>query len=538
MVNELYDLIKLRPKKYLAVIYLMTSVAAVIEMLGALFAGYSVIAGGEFGLYFSLSDKNDYVILLGVIIICILTLLLRVAAVHYEKYYANLYRLEMSKEIVQSLWRGPYSSLSKKNNSELVKSLTTDIDMIVSYAVDPIITVGSAITSSVIITIMLMFYDPFATVLAFLGVTIVFGFLSIVSKGRLQHYGKNAELMLRKRQLISQHIFSDVRAFKSRPLDNNTIDKLSLVNAQFTWYASVSHNISQFPRFLLETAILGFLVFTTLTYEGATSGVTLSGLIVYGVAGLRLLPTAQRMFTAYANLNYSRKFLSDFTEMTKVKSRDDFSQQHLCCSSIVCKNCEIQKPDGTSLFAEQFEISVGQMIAITGASGTGKTTFVDTLIGLNSDFKGSILLDGKEAYEGELISSSYLTQKPNLPMGTIEEIFYDCDDINKIETSLDQLDLTHMNRDTYVGEFARNISGGELQRLAVIKSVTTPCSLRVFDESFNAVSENMREKIFNYIKNKTKNEMVIIITHDHDIAKLCDVTYHIESNILTNLTMK
>ena len=57
----------------------------------------------------------------------------------------------------------------------------------------------------------------------------------------------------------------------------------------------------------------------------------------------------------------------------------------------------------------QFKISIGQMIAITGASGTGKTTFVDTLIGLNLIFR-SILVDGKEANERKLISSSYLTK--------------------------------------------------------------------------------------------------------------------------------
>ena len=220
MVSELYSVINLRPKKYLVFIYIMTSVAAVIEMLGALFAGYSVIAGGDLGLYFSINNTSENTILLGVISVCTLTLLLRVAAVHYEKYYANLYRVEMSKEIVHSLWRGPYYSLSKKNNSELVKSLTTDIDMIVSYAVDPIITVGSAITSSIIIATILLIYDPFATVSALLGITVIFGFLSIVSKGKLQHFGKNAEVMLRKRQLIAQHICSDVRAFKSRPLDN------------------------------------------------------------------------------------------------------------------------------------------------------------------------------------------------------------------------------------------------------------------------------------------------------------------------------
>ena len=51
----------------------MTSVAAVIEMLGALFAGYSLIGGGEFGLYFSLNNTNEYIILFGIISVCTLS---------------------------------------------------------------------------------------------------------------------------------------------------------------------------------------------------------------------------------------------------------------------------------------------------------------------------------------------------------------------------------------------------------------------------------------------------------------------------------
>ena len=264
MISSIRRLISLRPLRYLLIIYFMTSIAALIEMSGAVIAAYAVNSS-NISNFQIINTLPNHILLIAIIGLCFFAVSLRLAAVHFEKYFANLYRLSMSKEVISGLWRGKYSNLSQRNNSELVKALTTDADIIVGYTIDPIITVGSSIASLLVITSFLFLYDSVNTMIIISGVLVYFFLMSISSKKKLRELGEKAEAMLKKRQLYAQHIFSDVRSFKSKKIDEHLINKLNTANKNLTRYASFSNDIAQFPRLLLETIITGSLIYVLLT---------------------------------------------------------------------------------------------------------------------------------------------------------------------------------------------------------------------------------------------------------------------------------
>ncbi|MDB3996999.1 ABC transporter ATP-binding protein/permease [Gammaproteobacteria bacterium] len=506
----------------------MTSIAAVIEMSGVVITAYAINSPNSSNFQI-INNLPNHILLIAIIGLSFFAISLRLLAVHFEKYFANLYRISMSKEVISGLWRGKYTNLSQRNNSELVKSLTIDADMIVSYAIDPLISLGSSIATLLIIATFLFLYDPENTIVIIFIIILYFFLMSILSKNKLMELGKKTETMLKKRQLYAQHIFSDVRSFKSKKIDDNLMNELNTTNINYTRYASFSNDITQFPRLFLETAITGSLIYIFLTSSGDNSSSILSSILVFGIAGLRLLPSVQKLFVAYANLNYSISFIIDFEALSLSKDDSDKKENlYIDCKEVKCNNCTITKHDQTNIEISDFYVKTGEVVSITGPSGSGKTTFVDTLIGLHQDYEGKIFVDNKEKEPGSFISSSYLTQKPNLPVGTIKEIIMP---ENKTERSLDRdlvtLNLGNLSPNTFIGENARNISGGEMQRLAIIKSSYEECSLKIFDESLNAVNESLRKTAFNFIRETSLNHMVIIITHDKDIASICDRQYQI-----------
>lgn len=505
----------------------MTAIAAVIEMSGVVITAYAVNSSNSSNFQI-INTLPNHILIITIIGLCFFAVSLRLAAIHFEKYFANLYRISMSKEVISGLWRGKYSNLSQRNNSELVKALTTDADIIVSYSVDPVISLGSSIATLLIIATFLFLYDPENTIIIIFVVILYFFFMSIFSKKKLMELGKKAEAMLKKRQLYAQHIFSDVRSFKSKKIDDNLMNKLNTTNKNFTRYASFSNDITQFPRLFLETVITGLLIYVFLTSSSDNSSSILSSILVFGIAGLRLLPSVQKLFVAYAHLNFSKSFIADYEALSLSQDDSDKKENlYIECKEIKC-NCIVSKYDQTNIEISDFHVKTGEVVSITGPSGSGKTTFVDTLIGLHQDYEGEILVDNKKKEPDSFISSSYLTQKPNLPIGTIKDIIMP---ENKIERSLDYdldtLKLENFTPNTFIGENARNISGGEMQRLAILKNSYDDCSLKVFDESLNAVNENLRKTAFNFIKQTSLNHMVIIITHDKDIASICDRQYQI-----------
>ena len=530
MIKSVLTLIGLRSSRHLFFIYVMTSLAAIIEMAGAIVAAYSILPELQESFVW-ITDKSKLLIITAIGLISGVALLLRIAAIHYEKYFANLYRVSMAEKVLYGLWSGPYKGLSSKNNSELVKSLTADADIIVGYAVDPIITVGSAFTSALIVTIFLIVYDPYTTIIVLSGILLYFVVFSYFSRNILQRLGMKAEEMLRLRQLYAQQIFSDVRSFKSKPIDQTSLQNLHKANRGLSLYASVSNDIAVLPRFLLETIITATMIGILITASSDEPTNTLSTLIVYGIAGLRLLPSSQKLFVSYAHLNYSKPFVTEFLNlMSQTQTR---TQNYLECRTITLENCIIEKLDGTELTVPKFQIAQGEIVALTGASGSGKTTLVDTIIGLHEEYTGNYLMDGRVKPVSSFVATAYLTQKPNIPSGKIVDLFSGHEELKyNLREILDKVQLDTVTDQTYIGENARNLSGGELQRLAIVKSLHERCSLRVLDESFNAIAETARHDLFNVVKELTKTEMVIIITHDENIKKLCDREYVIIENEL------
>lgn len=173
------------------------------------------------------------------------------------------------------------------------------------------------------------------------------------------------------------------------------------------------------------------------------------------------------------------------------------------------------------------KIQEGDCHVIVGPTGAGKTFLLETLIGLRPLTGGTIRIDGKDISGLPLNARniSYVPQEACLfPTMTVREnIMYGVEarNIDRLSVApfIQQL-ITFFNIEALLDRFPANLSGGEKQRVALVRGLAPKPVLLVLDEPFSAIDHSMREEIRRLIKSLLEmyKMTTLVVTHDLDEA--------------------
>lgn len=177
----------------------------------------------------------------------------------------------------------------------------------------------------------------------------------------------------------------------------------------------------------------------------------------------------------------------------------------------------------TKRFGEQtvlenlsIEINSGERVAIMGRSGSGKTTFINLILGLIKQNSGTVNVDsdsfGVVFQENRLIDA--LSARANVRVAVNREI-----DKNELDEVFDRLRLDRDITDKPV----RELSGGEKRRVAIARALLTDSEIYIFDEPLKGIDTVTLESVLELINEKTLGKTFLMITHSEDEANaLCD----------------
>ncbi len=198
-----------------------------------------------------------------------------------------------------------------------------------------------------------------------------------------------------------------------------------------------------------------------------------------------------------------------------------------------------------------FKITDGQSVAIIGKSGSGKSTLMHAISGLDKPQEGEVIIDGKNILEmkqkeidsfranemGFIFQSFFVQGKEtckmnvSLPLEIAKVPLKDRKQM--IEDALENVELLDK-----INNKASDISGGQKQRLAVARAIVNHPKIIFADEPTgnldSVTGQKVEDLLFSY--NKEKNVTLIIVTHDNDLAKRCDVQIHIKDGKIEKIT--
>ena len=175
-----------------------------------------------------------------------------------------------------------------------------------------------------------------------------------------------------------------------------------------------------------------------------------------------------------------------------------------------------------------------QIIIVQAETGSGKTSLVDIIVGLHSNYDGNILLNDKKLTKPlfQTIDIAYVPQniflvddtiRNNILFNNFDNKLISQDKINQVIniTCLDSFLLKLDNGiETSIGENGASISGGQKQRIGLARSLINKPDLLILDEATNALNYEVSNKIIKNLKNQSMT--ILIISHDKEIIKNCD----------------
>ena len=221
----------------------------------------------------------------------------------------------------------------------------------------------------------------------------------------------------------------------------------------------------------------------------------------------------------------------------------------------LCKTYVVEKRQNNVLKNVTFDVEEGEMVGIMGPSGSGKSTLLYSISGMDKATSGQVKLDGKEITalsEKELSSvrlndmgfifqqmfmMKNLTIMDNILLPAIECEKNDesrKDKVARCEDLMRKLGIIEI-----AGNDINEVSGGQLQRACIARSMVNNPKILFADEPTGALNRQSSEEVINEIKKlNSEGTTVLMVTHDAKVASNCSrVLYIADGNIKSEYRM-
>ena len=332
--------------------------------------------------------------------------------------------------------------------------------------------------------------------------------------------------------------------------------------------ANVARNyavLNNTPRLLIETVfIVSMLSFIAVYISGGGDmNVMMYAIGAFAAAAIRVLPSVNRINTYITEIAYTQPSL-DFvyanlqqgmkTDAMLAERRANAQKEKLKLEDkIELNHISFHYPDSEkNIFTNaHMEVPRGKSVGIIGASGAGKSTIVDVLLGLLHAQAGEITCDGVNIfknYESWLAQIGYIPQSIYLIDESIRDNIafgIDEDKINekRIWEVLEEAQLKEFvedlpeGLDTTIGDRGVRLSGGQRQRIGIARALYHDPEILVFDEATSALDNDTEAAVMEAVNSFHGKKTMVIIAHRLNTIEKCDIIYKVENEKLVKTTL-
>ena len=316
----------------------------------------------------------------------------------------------------------------------------------------------------------------------------------------------------------------------------------------------------EIPRPLMElVAIIAFiLIFYFLTFLDYETSRIITLLGIFAAVTFKLLPCFNRLIGCLQRIRYglpvvdfiynelmnSNNLIEDDKNIIQDKDIQKFKLKKFIAIKSLNFSYKDSEQNKKIIFDNaNFKIAKGELIAIVGESGVGKSTLLNLISGLVKNYEGDILIDNHNIKELRSIWTNRVTFISQNPFFLDDSIKHNIafaensDDLSldKIWSSLKSAQLyDYVNNskdklETVIGEDGTKMSGGQLQRLAIARALYQDSDLIILDESLNALDPSNENEILQILAKLKNEKTIILISHKESSLKYCDQVFKIEN---------
>ncbi len=460
----------------------------------------------------------------------------------------NEIRGDIYEQVLQTDWE----SLAKYRSGDLLYRVNGDAGLVANTILTFLPNIVTSLISFGGAFILVVQNDPIMAVIALLGAPVSF-ITSRYSTRKMREFQRENQNVASDRTVFDQETFQNLQFIKAFGMLDQVTEKFHKIQKETVDVALLQNKFQQ--RMTIITSLIGqavgyacygFAVFRLwsgdISYGSMTMFVSMAASLRGSFNGfLALLPQALRAGISAERImeiiHLPRESMEDQEEALEIKRRGQETGVYVHMTSVdfayEADNWVFQEAD--------FLAEPGEIVALIGPSGQGKTTILNLILGLYHPQKGQIAVGNPGGQELEASSStrcmfSYIPQGNTLFTGSIAEnlrmVKPDASD-EEIREALEAacawefVEKLEQGMDTEVRERGRRFSEGQKQRLSIARALLADAPVMILDEATSALDVATERKVLRQIIRKAPNRTVIVAAHRPSVFSMCSRVYKV-----------
>jgi ABC-type multidrug transport system fused ATPase/permease subunit len=509
-----------------------------------------------------LGDPGEFIYFVGVIALIFLvsTALISMLTV----WRAALFSAKVGQEIADSLYRyymhQPWLFHASGSSAELTKKIASESYVVAAQIIYPSMQINAKVILTLLMVVGLLLLNPWVVLMALAIFGCAYAILYKMIRRRLVANGKKISELATTRYKLMAEGFGGIKDVLLLGRQADFVNRFQESGNTLSKSLSANDTLAMAPKNFMDmiafSSVILLVLYLTKNYEGDLASI-LSMLALYALAGFKVLPGLQQIYHAVATIKASTPAFDSIKEDLKKshslnssiagghEGAPEAGQKQAFGQAMAFNNVSFTYPGKIqpALKSVSFDIPANKSVGFVGATGSGKSTLVDLVMGLLAPDEGEIVIDGmcltpanmrfwqnKIGLVSQSIFLSDASIKENVAFGIpLENI-----DTRRV---LEVLALAHLDEfitelpdgvETRVGERGVQLSGGQRQRIGIARSLYHNPEILVFDEATSALDGITEKSIMEAINHFSGTKTILLIAHRFTTIQKCDLIYFLD----------
>ncbi len=500
--------------------------------------------------YFSgAKNAHEFLFLLGLVVFVLLVIstAFKAMTTYALARFTLMRECSIGQRLLNVYLRQPYSWFLNQHSAELGKTILSEVTNVVHGGLVPMMTLIAQTLVTVALLLLLFFVDPVLALSVCVALLATYWIIYKFMKKYLSRIGRDRLEANRIRFGVVSEVFGAVKEMKIGGLEQSYLSRFAKPAMMYAKDNAAAHMVAQLPRFALEAIAFGgmLLLVLYLMANSANFANAIPVIAVYALAGYRLMPALQQVYASISQLRFVGPALDDLhkdlVDLPNSLIEFQFEDKLDLAQLISLKNIDFAYPNSQNLALHNInlDIPVRSTVGLVGATGSGKTTLVDLILGLLEPQRGSFIVDNyihigaenRRAWQknvGYVPQQIFLTDDSiaaNIAFG-VNGADIDWDSLYRAAQIANLHDFVTNELEekyqTLVGERGVRLSGGQRQRIGIARALYHNPQLLILDEATSALDNLTEQVVMEAINNLHNDITIILIAHRLSTVRLCD----------------
>ena len=518
------------------IVFVFCFITTLISILGTRLNGYTIDNFIETG------DMK------GLAFICIMLVLIYLVNI-FSTYYQNMVMLKIAQRVSATIRKDLFTALQKlplkyfdsNSSGDLMSRLTNDVDNINTTLSQSVTQLFSGIINVVGMLIAMLLLSPILTLIGMITVPLIFIVTKTLAKKTQRFFVKQQNELGSLNGYIEEMV-SGQKVVLLFSEEEKVKKEFSEINERLTKSAIIAQGVSSFMgpinnfinniSYLIISVAGGYLILKGSTI---TVGVVFSFLL-YMRNFTRPINEIMNLFNTIQSALAGAERVFEVIDEEQEKDKDEAVDIDNIEGHVELKDVTFSYTNGKEILKNvSLEAKKGEIIAIVGPTGAGKTTIVNLLTKFYDIDSGEMLIDGKNIDEitreslrktvAMVLQDTYLfseTVSENIRYGRLDASDEEVIEAAKMADAHHFIKQLPQGYDTVLSDNGGNLSQGQRQLLAIARAILSNASILILDEATSSIDTRTEVLIQNAMLKLMEGKTTFVIAHRLSTIKNAD----------------